>query len=45
MAYDIDFAMAADYKFHIKNFFLYPKFWAANSSSISFSTNWQREIR
>jgi hypothetical protein len=42
MAYDIDFAVAADYKFHVKSFFLYPKFWVANSSTITFATHWKR---
>lgn len=41
MAYDIDFAEAADYRFHVKSFFLHPKFWVNNAPTIAFKTKWK----
>lgn len=41
MAYDLNFKEEAMMKFHIKRFFLYPKFWTLASNKLHMTLNWK----
>jgi hypothetical protein len=41
MPFDIDFQKQANYKSHVKKFFLYPPFWGDSNNHVPINLNWK----